>query len=261
MSVRHAFTLLGTGASTGIPVIGCRCPTCISTNPCDKRLRCSAWVQVGDKSFLIDPGPDIREQALHHGIDHLDGVLVTHTHYDHIGGIDELRIYYFRGGRPLPCLLSKPSLSDLEHRYYYMFRPRMHGRSLSAQLDFHPLPSPRGTVEFEGVKVQYLTYEHSGMEVTGYRFGDLAYICDIFDYPESIFDDLKGLNTLVLSALRTEPSPVHLTVEQAVAFAKRVGAKETWLTHIGHELEHEAVNATLPNAVRVAYDGLRLEWA
>jgi phosphoribosyl 1,2-cyclic phosphate phosphodiesterase len=260
MDQEGSFTLLGTGASAGVPMIGCSCAVCQSTDPNDRRLRCSAWIQTGDVSLLIDPGPDLREQALIHRIEDLNGVLITHTHYDHIAGIDELRAYYFRSRRPLPCLVSKHSYADLQTRYHYMFRPKTHGRSFPAQIDFQQIPDERGSLSFQGVPLQYVTYDHSGMKVTGYRLGDLAYICDIRDYPETVIDDLQGVRTLIVSALRQEPSPIHFTVTEAVAFAQRVGVEQTWLTHISHEIGHAETNAELPPNVRMGYDGLHLNW-
>lgn len=254
------FLFLGTGASSGVPVIGCECKVCQSKDPCNQRLRPAGLLDVMGKRFLIDAGPDLREQALKYEIDSLDGVLLTHTHYDHTGGLDELRIFYFLQRRPLPCLLSQESMVDIEHRYYYMFRDHMHGSNFTAKLDWQVLESDRGHVIFQGVPIQYMSYKQGGMGVNGFRLGDFAYISDIYEYPESIFDDLKGVKTLIVGALRKSQSYVHFTVEQAVEFAHRVGAKESWLTHISHDLDHQDCNEELPPDVRMGYDGLELEF-
>lgn len=253
--------LLGTGASAGVPVIGCHCPVCQSTNPCNKRLRASALLTVKGKAILIDAGPDLRQQALSHQIEHIDGVILTHTHYDHTGGIDELRTFNFKTKEPLLCLASDASLKDLQIRFYYLFTTKKSHESLTAKLSFQMLEGERGLTEFLGIPVSYMSFIQGGMPVNGFRFGDLAYISDIREYPQTIFEDLRGVKTLVLSALREEPSPMHFHVTEAVAFANRVGAEKCWLTHIGHELDHEKINAQLPSNIRLAYDGLKLSFS
>lgn len=254
--MRGTFLFLGTSASAGVPVIGCKCKVCTSTAPKNKRLRPSGLVQVGGKSLLIDVGPDFRTQALQHNIDHLDGLLLTHTHYDHIAGVDELRIFNTRQKKPFPCLLSKESFEELQKRYYYFFNTD----GWSTKLDFSVLDSDVGRTEFLGVPVSYCTYSQGGMKVTGFRFGDFAYISDIRKYDESIFRSLEGVQTLVLSALRPEPNPFHLSFDEAIAFAKKVGARETWITHLGHFLDHDQGEALLPPSIKIAYDGLKLEF-
>ncbi len=210
-------------------------------------------VTIGGKRLLIDAGPDLRQQALKFGVDDLDGVLLTHPHYDHIAGLDELRAFSFRHQKALPCLLSELTLGELKLRHEYLFRKR-------AQFDFTVLPGKRGAIEFCGVKIGYMTFAQGGMPVNGYRFGDLAYLSDVGDYEETIFDDLKGVKRLVLSALRHNPSPLHLTVEQAIAFGQRVGAEETWFIHMSHDLDHEITNQELPEGFQLAYDGLTLHF-
>ncbi|NGX60841.1 MAG: Phosphoribosyl 1,2-cyclic phosphodiesterase [Chlamydiae bacterium] len=250
--------LLGTGASTGIPVIGCGCPVCTSSDPKNTRLRPSALIKIGGKSLLIDSGPDFRFQALTHKINTLDGLLLTHSHFDHVAGLDELRIYYLLQKRNLPVLVSQTTLEDLKKRYDYLFQQKSWGSSLSAQLDFHVFEEKRGECEFLGIPIQYVTYSQGGMEVNGYRFGRLAYISDICLYPETIFEDLRGVEILVLDALREKPSEMHLSIDEAIDFSRKVGAKKTYFTHIGHELDH-AYEKKLPEEIFLAYDGLSLE--
>ncbi len=245
----------------GVPVVGCDCSVCTSESPCNKRMRPSALVKIGEKRLLIDAGPDFRDQALRFGINHLDGVIFTHTHYDHIGGIDDLRVFNFRLNKSLPSLVSEVTYKDLEHRYYYLFHSPVHGSNVTASFDFQILKDERGVVTFEEVPLRYMSYMQGHMQVTGLRFGDLAYVSDIKIYSESIFEDLAGVKTLVVSALRHEPSYVHFNVEEAVAFAERVGATKTWFTHIGHELDHEKTNAELPPNIQLGYDGLELPFA
>lgn len=253
---KNRCTFLGTGSSAGVPVIGCTCGVCRSSNPKDKRLRASLLLETAGKVFLIDAGPDFRTQALQYHIDKLDGVLFTHAHFDHLGGADDLRAYYFLTGEPVPCLASRAMLKEFACRYPYLFEPANGSVSYKAQLAFQTLPEERGSVDFQGVPVQYVTYEQCGMKITGYRFGRFAYISDIHDYPETIFQDLQGVETLVVSALRFAPSIFHFSVDEAVEFAHRVGAKRTFLTHMAHEVEHDRCEAYLSDGVKLAYDGL-----
>jgi len=251
------FLFLGTGASMGIPVIGCKCSVCQSQSPCNRRLRPSALVTLNNTKLLIDCGPDFRAQALLHNIDDIDALLVTHTHHDHIAGIDELRVYFMKHKNPLPCLLSAESARDLKKRFSYIF-DNIVADKLIAKIALTILEKDRGEYVFQNIKIKYLTYEQGGMPVTGFRFGNLAYISDISKYPQEIFEDLKGTEILIVSALRESKSQMHFSVDEAVEFSQKVGASQTWLTHIAHELDHEATNARLPSNVRMAYDGLEL---
>ncbi len=251
--------LLGTAASAGVPVIGCKCSVCLSSSLKNRRLRPSGLLQIGGKSILVDVGPDFREQALRFGIDSLDGLLLTHTHYDHIAGIDELRIYYLQSKKPLPCLLSKESFEDLKKRYDYLFRPIAQGPTISAQLSLQVLEQDEGMVHFLGLNIGYMSYFQGGMKVNGFRIGDFAYISDIRDYNPSIFSHLRGVRTLVLSALREEKSDLHLSLDEAVEFAQMVGSDKTYITHISHAMDHERANQRLPSFVQLGFDGLEMD--
>lgn len=251
------FTFLGTGASAGVPIIGCKCPICTSASPYNHRLRPAGWLQIDGKSYLIDVGPDFRQQALKHRIDQIDGLLLTHTHFDHIAGIDDLRIYYVRQNKPVSCLLSKESFAELKLRYHYFFQM---GKNLTAQLAYQILEEARGEVHFSGLNIKYFSYRQGDMLVHGYRIGDFAYVSDIRDYDESIFESLRGVKNLVLSALRKESSHLHLSIDEAVAFARKVGARRTYLTHLSHFLDHEEANRELPSDIQLGYDGLKFEF-
>lgn len=250
----NTFQFFGTGASMGVPVIGCTCSVCRSPDPHNKRLRPSGLLTIGGKKILLDVGTDYRLQALKHNVSAIDGVILTHAHHDHTAGIDELRVYCMRGDHPLPILLSKETFEEMKLRYAYIFADKKY--LLAPQMITQVIPTDRGETEFLGIKIGYTTFYQTGMKVLGFRFGDFGYISDIREYPETIFDDLKGVKKLVLSALRFTPTPMHFSVDEALAFSRRVGAEETWLTHISHDLDHEQTNAYLPENVRMAYDGL-----
>lgn len=262
MKTNGHFLFLGTGGSMGIPVIGCKCPVCKSESPCNQRLRPSGLITINKKKILIDCGPDFRLQALHYHIDTLDGIIFTHAHHDHVAGIDELRVYNMRTQTSLPCLLSKETADDLMARYPYIFKakPILSAHQSTSSLNLKILEGHQGEIQFLGFNISYVTYEQAGMKVNGFRMGNFAYISDIRHYSDSIFDALEGVEILVLSALRYTLSDVHFTIDEAIVFATRVGAKQTWFTHIAHELDHEACNARLPYNVRMAYDGLELHF-
>lgn len=251
---------LGTGSSLGIPVIGCHCETCQSSLSFNKRLRSSILLNYRGKSLLIDASPDLREQALKYKIEKIDGVLFTHAHYDHTAGIDDLRIYHFLNKKPLPCLASEETTEDLKKRYYYMFKEQPFEAINQTRLKLQLLMGDRGEVIFEEVPISYFSYLQTGMKITGYRFGNLAYVTDIKAYPDTIFEDLEGVEILILSALRFTSTPMHLTVDEAVDFANKANAKKTWLIHMAHELEHEKTNNFLPEDIRLAYDGLQIDF-
>jgi phosphoribosyl 1,2-cyclic phosphate phosphodiesterase len=254
----NSFLFLGSGGSLGIPVVGCSCEVCRSSSPYNKRLRPSGVLSYGGKRLLIDVGPDFRAQALKFGVNHLDGLLITHTHFDHIAGFDELRVFPFQAQKRLPCLLSDSSMKDLSLRYYYLLHKQVDGEVVSSKFNFQILEGDFGTTDFLGVEIGYVSYTQAEMKVTGFRFGDFAYISDIRYYTDAVPNALRGVKTLVLSALRSTTSEAHFTIQDALHFSRLVGAKQTWLTHIAHELDHLATNAQLPGDVQLAYDGLEI---
>jgi phosphoribosyl 1,2-cyclic phosphate phosphodiesterase len=266
-------TFLGTGTSMGVPTLGCGCAVCTSTDPHDRRLRPSVmvhWIEtrngigpeIGagpsanrERVVVIDTGPDFREQILRSGVKRVDAVLYTHSHADHILGLDDLRPLSFRAFResgPIPLYATAETTAVLESIFSYTFSP-LSTYPNRARVRLEPLSerTPVHGIEFLRVPVM-----HGEMEIVGYRFGSAAYLTDVSDIPEESFALLEGLDHLVLSALRYKPHPSHATVEQALGWARRIGARQTWLTHIAHELGHEETNRTLPAGVQLAYDGL-----
>lgn len=258
--MKKKLLFLGTGSSAGVPVIGCDCRVCTSNSPYNKRFRPSVLIKYNQKNILVDPGPDFRDQALKFNVKRLDATIITHVHFDHIGGLDDLRIFYFIEKKPIHCLLSKASYEEIKLRYFYQFLESKKHNSQTVKFEYLILQNERGEVDFHGLQIKYLTYHQGDMPVLGLRIGNLAYISDIKTYPETIFEDLKKIETLVVSGLRHRPSYVHFSVDEAVEFSRKVGAKKTYLNHIDHELDHELENARLPENIQLSYDGLELEF-
>ncbi len=255
---------LGTGTSMGVPTLGCTCPVCTSADPRDFRRRPSVmlrWKDAADNDVerivVIDTGPDFRFQALDQKLRRLDAVFYTHGHADHILGLDDLRPLSFavaREGGQIPLYAAADTIAILERIYDYTFAPDA-TYPTRARVKLEPLAE---TTAVHGVEFQRVPILHGTMEISGFRFGNTAYLTDASTIPESSFALLEGLEHLVLPALRHKPHPSHATVQQAVAWAERIGARHTWLTHIAHELGHEQTNTMLPDTVRMAYDGLEL---
>jgi phosphoribosyl 1,2-cyclic phosphate phosphodiesterase len=256
-------TFLGTGTSMGVPTLGCDCAVCTSADPRDRRLRPSLLLrwreQAGgrERVVVIDTGPDFREQALRNSLTRVDAVFYTHSHADHILGMDDLRplsFTVFREGGPIPLYAAPETAAALERIYDYTFSPRS-TYPTRARVQLEPLTERTAIHGVEFLRVPVL---HGEMEIAGFRFGRAAYLTDVSAIPESSFALLEGLDILVVSALRHNPHPSHATVEQALSWAKRIGARQTWFTHIAHELGHEETNRALPDGIRLAYDGLNL---
>ena len=256
---KNSFLFLGTGASMGTPVLTCHCAVCLSADKRNHRLRPSGLLKIGEKRFLIDVGPDYRMQALQYRIERLDGVLITHTHYDHVAGLDDLRVYYFFHKKTLPCLLSDDSLLEIKVRNHYFFEQLKDDVMGGSRFDFQVINNRFRKVDFGGELWQIMTYEQGGMKVTGYRWRNFAYVIDLKHFTDELYAALKGVEVLVMSALRYRSSPAHLTMEEAVAFAKRVGAQQTWFSHVAHDLDHEMTNRELPPEIQLAYDGLEID--
>lgn len=253
--MKGKIVLLGTGGSMGVPVIACSCPVCLSSSVRNKRNRSAALICVDDKTLLIDAGPEIRQQLLAHDIERLDGALITHAHFDHIAAIDDLKAFTFVHKRKLAVLLSKESFEELSHRHYYLMDGE--GRQ-GLHFDFEVVEPPFKPQVFAGLDIKLLSYFQREMPVLGFKIGDLAYVSDIKQYTKELIEDIKGIETLIVSALRHTSSPMHFSIDEAIAFAIEVGAKTTYFTHMAHEIDYDTVSAALPDSIHLGYDGLAI---
>lgn len=269
-------TFLGTGTSTGVPVVGCTCAVCTSSDPRDQRLRCSAYVEVGGLHIMLDSGPDFRQQALTHRIRQVDAVLITHHHYDHVFGMEDLRPFFFYNSATLPCFASPLTSDVLRNMFAYIFSDGSYPGI--PKLALHPVTEnfvingrydaqtcfPNGdpiqtTNHDQRIEVQPIPVLHGKLPIYGYRIGDFAYLTDTSHIPESSFHALQGLDVLVLDALREQPHHSHFSIAQAVQAARRIGARRTYFIHMTHQVLHETIQAQLPSGMFLAHDGLCIE--
>ncbi|HKM49230.1 MAG TPA: MBL fold metallo-hydrolase [Terriglobales bacterium] len=254
----HAtLTVLGSGTSMGVPTIGCDCAVCRSPDPHDRRTRPSVMVSYSGHHVMIDSTPDFREQALREKINRLDAVLYTHTHADHILGIDDLRplTYRHKPGK-LPLYATPRACEFLRKMFRYIFEPEYKFGGLPL-VDLQPIVGP---VELFGARFEPVTVIHGETPILGFRFGSAAYLTDHSEVPAETLEKLRGLDILFLDALRYTPHPTHSTVEQSLKIVEEVKPKRTFFTHICHDLPHKATNAALPPDVRLAFDGMKLEF-
>lgn len=240
---------LGTGTSTGVPQIGCQCPACISTDLHDKRLRASVLIETGSKRLLVDCGPDFRQQIIDAGAPPLDALLVTHSHYDHVGGLDDLRPYC-KGGRHFPVYCTPDVARDLRERNPWSFAE--HPYPGVPTFAIHEI-SRDEPFEADGLTIVPLPVMHARLPIVGFRIGPLAYITDCKTMPDSTVDLLHGTDTLVLNALRPQPHMSHLSVEEALALIARIRPRRAYLTHISHDMG-PVRDVRLPAGVSLAYD-------
>lgn len=263
MAVR--VTLLGTGTSTGVPVIGCRYRVCTSEDPRDRRTRCAAFVEAatgrGPVRIVIDTGPDFRQQALTHGAPGVDAVLFTHHHFDHVVGLDDLRPFLFANRAPIPCYAAPETAAVLRRMFRYIFAdgsypgvPALSLHEIDGPFAVASRDEPEATVE-----VVPLRALHGTMPVLGFRIGGFAYLTDVSAIPEETEALLEDLDVLVLDALRPRPHPTHLSIPEAVAVAERVAARRTYFIHLTHDVLHHEAEARLPETIRLGYDGLTFE--
>jgi phosphoribosyl 1,2-cyclic phosphate phosphodiesterase len=247
---------LGTGTSHGVPMIGCECAVCRSSDPRDARSRPSILVETdAGAHLLVDTTPDLRTQALTHRLTRVDAVLLTHAHADHVMGLDDLRRFNHLSRTPMAIYGLASTLDEVRTTFRYAFAAGAPRGGGVPDLRLCPLG---GTFCLGGLEITPVPVQHGPWRVLGYRFGSLAYLTDCNAIPDSSMPLLRDLDTLVLDALRHKPHPTHFSVAQAVAAATRIGARQTYFTHIAHDLGHAATSATLPPGMALAYDGLVL---
>lgn len=244
--------LLGTGTSHGIPMIGCDCAVCTSSDPRDQRSRSSILVESQGRSFLIDTAPELRLQCIACNVRRVDAVLFTHYHADHLAGLDDLRRFNALQSAIIRCYADEATLSVLERMFGYAFLDMPDYPSSKPHLELARIDGP---LDLWGTHIVPIPMMHGPLPVLGFRFGTFAYCTDVSEIPDESMTLLEGLDVLVLDALRRRPHPTHFNLEKAVRMAERIAAKQTYFTHIAHELPHEATNAELPPEMTLGYDG------
>ncbi len=251
-------TFLGTGTSMGVPTLGCDCAVCTSSDPHNRRTRPSIRLTYNGRVVLIDTGPDFHAQALREGIRHVDAVLYTHGHADHIMGFDDLRPLSFRVKGNLPVYADKETADNIERIFEYTFR-KENRYPTSARVHIHRIDTiPGSGIELFGTCFQRIAVTHGREEITGYRFGSAAYLTDLSDLPEKSLPLLQNLDVLILDALRHDPHPSHSHLEKSIAIVEQLKPKRAFFTHMSHDLDHDATNAKLPPHIRLAYDGQQI---
>jgi phosphoribosyl 1,2-cyclic phosphate phosphodiesterase len=248
-------TVLGSGTSVGVPTVGCHCHVCSSSDPRDKRLRPSILISYEGRNVLIDTTPDFRYQALRAGIERLDAVIFTHSHADHIMGLDDVRPYNFRQKGEIPIFASADTMADICRCFLYIFDGEQH-QSNVPKLARHVINGR--SFDLFGLEFVPVPVMHGSATIYGFRFGGAAYLTDHSDIPEASMACLRGLDVLFLDALRHKPHPTHSTVDRSVKTAEQLAPRRVYLTHISHDLPHERTESLLPSNVRLAYDGLEL---
>jgi phosphoribosyl 1,2-cyclic phosphate phosphodiesterase len=252
-------TFLGSGTSAGVPMIGCTCDTCRSTDPRDKRLRPSIFIEVdAGPKILVDTSTDLRQQALTHGMTRVDAILFTHSHVDHILGLDEIRRFNILQRAAIPAYADRATAEDLRRTFSYAFDPPAEKGGGVPQIDLALIDGPFDVL---GVHVIPVPLWHGPRRVLGFRFGTFAYLTDCNRIPDEAWPLLDELDVLVLDALRHRPHPTHFALNESLAVVERVRPRQTYFTHMCHDLPHAATNATLPAGVALAYDGLQFDVA
>jgi phosphoribosyl 1,2-cyclic phosphate phosphodiesterase len=266
MPAEHKFTttdvsgqllFLGTGTSVGVPVIGCGCDTCRSTDSRNKRTRCGLVLGLPGGVLLVDTPTDLRTQLLREGIGLVNAVLYTHEHADHVFGLDDVRLFPYYLGHKLPLYCEEVVERRIRKSFDYAFaQPEAYHAGGIPQLEIHPITT--APFELFGTRIIPIRLLHGRWEVLGFRFGNVAYCTDTNKIPDESWPLLEGLDVLILDALRPRPHVTHFGLDEAIAVAEKLAPKRTLFTHLSHELEHEATSAILPAGMELAYDGLRI---
>ena len=247
-------TILGSGTSMGVPTLGCNCRVCTSFDPRDRRTRPSIAIRWSGRCVLIDTGPDFRQQALREGVNHIDAVLYTHSHADHILGLDDLRPISFKSETKIPLYADDAAANVIERIFDYTFNAHS-SYPTRARVEMHRLGD---SVDIDGAVFRRVPLTHGEIEVAGFRFGNAAYLTDMSAIPENSLPLLKGLDVVILDALRKRPHPSHATLDQAIEFVRVIKPRQAFFTHMSHDLHHADTNSELPEHVQLAYDGLRI---
>jgi phosphoribosyl 1,2-cyclic phosphate phosphodiesterase len=248
-------TMLGVGSSAGTPMIGCKCTTCVSNDPRNSRTRCSSIIHLENgKSILIDTGPDLRQQALREGLTSIDAVLYTHTHADHLHGIDDLRAFCQINRTQIPLYGSQETMHHIADKFGYTLREPSHFWDLPV-LKTHSISAPFQIFEHTIIPIPL---KHGNSDIYGYRIGDIAYLTDVSSITEASLVLLQGLKVLLLDCLRYTTHYTHINLEQSLRYASLIKADSTYLIHMTHELEYASLTEQLPQNVFVGYDGLKL---
>jgi len=254
--MKATLTVLGSGTSMGVPTIGCTCQVCHSADPRDRRTRPSVMLEYGGHCVLIDTTPDFREQAIREQIRRLDAILYTHAHADHVLGLDDVRPLSFRRENKVPLYAFDDTATAIESIFKYIFEPTYKFGGI-AKVEMNRISGP---VEILGARFDPVRIIHGEADVYGFRFGSAAYLTDFSEIPPESMQQLQDLDILFLDALRHKPHPTHSTVENSLRLVDELKPRRAFFTHIAHDLPHEETNKTLPAHVRLAHDGLKLEF-
>jgi len=254
--MKAVLTVLGSGTSMGVPTIGCTCAVCHSTDPHDRRTRPSIMLEYEGRCVLIDTTPDFREQAIREKITHIDAIIYTHAHADHILGLDDVRPLSFRSQEKIPLYAYDSTAEAVQNVFRYIFDANYKYGGI-ARVEMKRI---NGSLDLFGARFEPVRVIHGDAEIHGFRFGSAAYLTDFSEIPPASMDQLRNLDILFLDALRHRPHPTHSSVANSLRLVEELKPKSAFFTHISHDLPHEATNKTFPNHVRLAHDGLKLEF-